>query len=72
MAAALLTGLFLGVALAAAYVASARSRFQERMQRKVLYWQAEAARARQAAEELSRRPDAREARSNPPTGQEWQ
>jgi hypothetical protein len=71
MAAALATGLFLGIALTASYVASTRSRFQERMQRKVLYWQAETARARETAEQSARRLEALEASPKPPTGREW-
>lgn len=58
MAAALATGLFLGFVLTATYSASTRSRFQEHMQRKVLYWQGEADRAHDAADELARRLEA--------------
>jgi hypothetical protein len=58
MAAALATGLFLGLVLAAVYAASTRSFFQERMQRKVLYWQGETVRARRGAEQLARRLEA--------------
>jgi hypothetical protein len=50
MGAALLSGLFLGWLLTQSYTSSAISRSQERMQRKVRYWQAEAARAREAAD----------------------
>lgn len=71
MAASLATGLFLGCVLTATYTAATRSRFQERMQRKVLYWQAEAARAREVAEEFARRLEAWEASPKPPTGREW-
>jgi hypothetical protein len=67
MAAALATGLFLGCVLTAAYAAAARSRSQERMQRKVLYWQAEAARAREDAEQLARRLAALDPWPRPPT-----
>jgi hypothetical protein len=72
MAAALLIGLFLGFVLTATYVASTRSHFQERMQRKVLYWQAETARARETTEQLIRRLEARDTGPEPPTGRDWQ
>ena len=48
--AALAIGLFLGWLLTQTYAAVAMSRSQERMQRKVRYWQAETARAREAAD----------------------
>ena len=71
MAAALATGLFLGFVLTATFAAMTRSRFQERMQRKVLYWQAETARARETAEQFARALEAQDARHKPPTGTEW-
>jgi len=72
MAAALATGLFLGFALAATVAASMQSQVQRRMQRKVLYWQTEAARAREAAEQVARGPEVREeSLSRPPAGREW-
>ena len=71
MAAALATGLFLGFALAATLATSMQSHIQERVQRKVLYWQTETARAREAAEQVARWHEAREeALSRPPAGRE--
>jgi hypothetical protein len=67
MAAALATGLFLGCVLTATYAASARSRSQERMQRKVLYWQLKYANEREAADQLAQRLDALEPWPGPPT-----
>jgi hypothetical protein len=73
MAAALATGLFLGFALAATVAASMQSHIQERIQRKVLYWQTETTRAREAAEPVARGYEAQEeALSRPPAGPEWQ
>jgi hypothetical protein len=60
LAAALFTGLFVGCVLMAFYADAAISRAQERMQRKVRYWQAETARARRDAERLARRLATRE------------
>jgi hypothetical protein len=60
MAAALFTGLFVGCLVMAIYADAAISRAQERMQRKVRYWQAETARARRDAERLARRLATRE------------
>jgi hypothetical protein len=54
MAAALFCGLFLGCVLTHSYISTQVSRSQERMQRKIRYWQAEAARAREAAEQITR------------------
>jgi len=68
MAAALATGLFLGLVLAATYFTSTRSHLLERMQRKVR--KAERARARAAAEQLARRIEALEAWPQTPTGRE--
>jgi hypothetical protein len=67
MAAALATGLFLGCVLTATYAAAARSRSQERMQRKVLYWQLKYANEREAADQLAQRLDALEPWPGPPT-----
>jgi hypothetical protein len=53
MAAALASGLFLGWLLTQSYATTAMSRSQERMQRKVRYWQTETARARYAADQLA-------------------
>lgn len=52
--ASLVTGLLMGWLLRATLVMAQISRAQERMQRKVRYWQSEAAYARQAAERLAR------------------
>ena len=67
MAAALATGLFLGCVLTASYAAAAKSRTQERMQRKVLYWQGEAVRAREHADRLARRLAAIQTWPEPPS-----
>jgi hypothetical protein len=48
LAAAAVTGLVLGFALTASWAVAAISRSQERMERKVRYWQAETARLRAA------------------------
>jgi len=53
MGAALISGLLLGGLLTRSYASSAISRSQERMQRKIRYWQAEAARAREAADQTA-------------------
>jgi hypothetical protein len=57
IAAALVIGLVLGWALTASLALAKISRSQERMERKVRYWQAETALARQEAERLARRLD---------------
>jgi hypothetical protein len=54
MAAALVTGLFAGCLLMVTYTAAAISRSQQRMQRRVRYWQAETALAREVADRLAR------------------
>ncbi len=53
MAAAVGTGMFLGWLLTVIYATAAISRAQQRMQRQVHYWQAEAARARADARHLA-------------------
>ena len=53
-AATLVFGFVLGWLLRAIFALAAISRAQERMQRKVRYWQSEAARARVAADHLRR------------------
>ena len=55
MAAALGTGIFIGWLLTQIYATAAISRAQQRMQRKVRYWQAQTARAREEAAGLARR-----------------
>ncbi|MGC1287506.1 MAG: hypothetical protein WA895_31680 [Streptosporangiaceae bacterium] len=52
-AAGLVIGLFLGWLLTTTFAVAAISRAQERMQRKVRYWQAQTARARTKAEQLA-------------------
>ena len=52
-AAGLVIGLFLGWLLTTTFAVAAISRAQERMQRKVRYWQAQTARARTKAERLA-------------------
>jgi uncharacterized membrane-anchored protein YhcB (DUF1043 family) len=54
VAAALIIGLFMGCLLMIVYATSAVSRAQERMQRRVRYWQAQTARAREMADQLAR------------------
>lgn len=70
MAAAAIGGL-LGFALTAIYAAATISRSQERMERKVRYWQAETARAREIAERLARQLSARDLWTKPGPRQEW-
>lgn len=70
VAAAVIGGL-LGFALTAAYAAAAMSRSQQRMERKVRYWQAETARAREIAERLARQLGARDLWTKPGPRQEW-
>ncbi len=53
IAAAIVTGLVLGWWLTLTIALAAMSRSQARMQRKVRYWQAEAARAQATAEQLT-------------------
>jgi hypothetical protein len=54
-------GLVIGWCITAVVTSASISHSQERMQRKVRYWQAEAARARAEAEQLAREVSAREA-----------
>jgi hypothetical protein len=53
VAGALVTGLFAGWLLTAVYATAAISRHQQRLQRRVRYWQAETAAARYAAAHLA-------------------
>jgi hypothetical protein len=55
--AALVTGLVLGWALTATFALAKISRSQERMQRRVRYWQAETALAREELKQQLRQPD---------------
>ena len=59
MAAALGTGIFIGWLLTQIYATAAISRAQQRMQRKVRYWEAQTARAREETASLARRMAAR-------------
>jgi predicted exporter len=52
--ACLVTGFIAGWLLRSAFVIAEVSRLQERMQRKVAYWQRETARVRSIAEQLAR------------------
>jgi hypothetical protein len=72
MTGAFLTGLVLGWILTASYALAAISRAQERMQRKVRYWQAQTASARKKAEQLARLLDAYGVRPQPGSWEEWQ
>ena len=71
MVAAAAIGGLLGFALTATYAAAAIRRSQERMERKVRYWQAETARARDIAERLARQLAARDLWTKPDPRQEW-
>jgi hypothetical protein len=51
----LLLGFFAGWLTSAIFVTAQISRSEERMQRKVRYWQGEAARARAVAQQMARR-----------------
>jgi hypothetical protein len=70
MAAALATGLFLGVVLTATWMTSVRSYIQERRQRKVLHWQRQTANAREALEPSACGLEEVPALSKSPTGRE--
>jgi hypothetical protein len=54
VAAALVTGLFIGGVLVSSYAAVAMSHSQERMEKKVRYWQAQAARSGEVTVQLTR------------------
>jgi Flp pilus assembly protein TadB len=69
----LVTGAVAGWVLRSAFVMAEISRSQERMQRKVRYWQCETARARSIAAQLARQLAARdefksEDQNQPPAG----
>lgn len=70
MAAALATGLFLGVVLTATWMTSVRSYIQERRQRKDLDRQRQTGHAREVPEQSARRLEALQALSKSPTGRE--
>jgi len=71
-AAGLVTGMFLGWLLTTTVVLAAISRSQQRMQRKVLYWQARAAKARSEAERLTDLLEAHGLQPNPGSWEEQQ
>jgi uncharacterized membrane protein YciS (DUF1049 family) len=68
--AAFIVGLFIGWLLTAVFAVAAISRSQERMQRKVRYWQAETAGARVEAERLARLMEAHDVRPTPASWEE--
>jgi uncharacterized membrane protein YciS (DUF1049 family) len=70
MTAAFVMGLFIGWLLTAFFAVAAISRSQERMQRKVRYWQAETASARLEAERLARLMEAHGVRPTPGSWEE--
>ena len=69
--AALVTGLFLGGVLVSSYAAVAMSHSQERMEKKVRYWQAQAAHAGAVSMQLTRLLATREGWREPAARQEW-
>jgi transketolase C-terminal domain/subunit len=70
VAAGLAIGLFLGWLLTTTFAVAAISRAQERMQRKVRYWQAETTSARMEAERLARLMEAHGVRPTPASWEE--
>jgi nucleotide-binding universal stress UspA family protein len=70
MAGAFATGLLIGWVLTAAYAVAAMSRSQERMQRKVRYWEAQTAYANEKAERLARLIEAHGIRPTPASWEE--
>jgi uncharacterized membrane protein YciS (DUF1049 family) len=69
MTGAFVIGLLMGWLLTAVFAVAAISRSQERMERKVRYWQAETASARMEAERLARLMEAHGIR---PTSASWE
>jgi hypothetical protein len=69
-AAGVVVGLILGWAMTTTYALAAVSRYQQRMQRKVRYWQAETASARMEAERLGRILQAYDVRPKPESSEE--
>jgi uncharacterized membrane protein YciS (DUF1049 family) len=65
VAAGFAIGALIGWLVTAVFALAAISRFQERMQRKVRYWQAETASARMEAERLARLMEAHGVGPNP-------
>jgi uncharacterized membrane protein YciS (DUF1049 family) len=70
MTAAFIIGLVIGWLLTAIYAVAAVSRAQERMERKVRYWQAETASARMEAGRLARLMEAHGVRPTPASWEE--
>jgi hypothetical protein len=70
MTGAFIIGLLMGWLLTAIYAVAAISRSQERMERKVRYWQAKTAGARMEAERLARLMDAHGVRTMPASWEE--
>jgi hypothetical protein len=69
--AALVTGLFIGGVLVSSYAAVAMSHSQERMEKKVRYWQAQTARAGEVTMQLTRLLATREGWRESTARQEW-
>jgi hypothetical protein len=70
LAAAFVIGLLIGWVLTVVYAVAAISRSQERMERKVRYWQGETAKARMEAERLARLMEAHGVRPTPASWEE--
>jgi uncharacterized membrane protein YciS (DUF1049 family) len=68
--AAFIMGLIIGWLLRTVFAVAVISRSQERMQRKVRYWQAETTRARMEAERLARLMEAHGVRLTPASWEE--
>jgi hypothetical protein len=72
MAAAAGIGILLGIVLMMTFAAAAISRSQERMERKVRYWQTETAHAREIADRLARQLAARDVWTKPNPRRDWE
>jgi hypothetical protein len=70
LAAGVVVGLFVGWLLLTIFALAAISRAQERMQRKVRYWQAQTARARSQNERLTEFLEAHGLQANPESWEE--
>jgi uncharacterized membrane protein YciS (DUF1049 family) len=70
MTGAFVIGLLMGWLLTAVFAVAAISRSQERMERKVRYWQAETASARMEADRLARLMEAHGIRPTPASWEE--
>jgi hypothetical protein len=71
-AAGFIIGLVIGWALTTSYALAAISRYQQRMQRKVRYWQAQTARARTEADRLTHLLESHGLQSKPGSWEEQQ